>query len=84
LLDGTLLIKRWTPQPGKAHPDDGCNLEAYFDHANLELETLAPLERLEPGATATHVEEWELISGVSEPATIEGVRTLATVYRFAV
>lgn len=76
LLDGTLLLKRWTPQPGKPHPDDGCNLEAYFDHANLELETLAPLAQVEPGATATHIEEWELIGGITEPPTLEGVRAL--------
>lgn len=76
LIDGTLLIKRWTPQPGRPHPDDGCNLEAYFDHTNLELETLAPLELLEPGATARHTEEWELIGGITEPPTLEGVRAL--------
>jgi hypothetical protein len=74
LLDGTLLIKRWTPQPGLPHPDDGCNLESYFDEDNLELETLAPLTRLEPGATASHVEEWELIDASSITPTIDGVR----------
>jgi hypothetical protein len=84
LLEGTLFVKRWTPQLGKPHPDDGCNLEAYFDHANLELETLAPLERLEPGATATHVEEWELIGGITTPPTIEGVREMASVHSLTV
>jgi hypothetical protein len=48
----------------------------FYGHANLELETLAPLERLGPGATARHVEEWEIVGGITEPPTIEGVRAL--------
>jgi hypothetical protein len=76
-LGSTLLVKRYTPQPGRPHPDDGCNLECYFDQANVELETLAPLELLQPGATSVHVEEWQLYTGVPTPPDIAGVRRLA-------
>jgi Domain of unknown function (DUF4380) len=60
LRDELLLIKRFTPQPGRAHPDNGCNIECYTDELNLEIETIAPLERLEPGQSATHEETWEV------------------------
>lgn len=76
LLDDTLLVKRHTPRPGLPHPDMGCNIEAYFDQNNLELETLAPLELLEPGQSAVHIEEWELHTGVKADVSIEGVRLL--------
>lgn len=78
LLGGTLLVKRFTPQPDLPHPDMGCNLECYYDQHNLELETLAPLTSLEPGETASHTEIWELHGGLDVAPTIEGVRELAS------
>jgi hypothetical protein len=57
-----LLVKRFVPQPNLAHPDSGCNVEVYSNDEHLELETLAPLCRLEPGQCVTHVETWELYS----------------------
>ena len=40
------------------------NLEVYTDRRILELETLAPLGVLKPGASATHKECWHLFRGV--------------------
>lgn len=77
LLGETLLVKRFTPQPGRPHPDMGCNLECYYDEYNVELETIAPLTTLEPGETASHTEVWELYGGLTVEPTIAGVRGLA-------
>lgn len=57
---GHVLIKRAPFQPGAAYPDLGCSLEAYTDGGMLELETLGPLARLEPGASLEHTETWSL------------------------
>ena len=41
-------------------PDDGCSVETYTDGPFQELETLGPLQTLEPGQTASHTETWFL------------------------
>jgi hypothetical protein len=71
LRDGVLFVKRFTPRPGEAHADLGCNVEIYSADAFLELETLGPLERLSPGESSTHVERWELWSGVRGAPSFE-------------
>ena len=38
----------------------------------LEMETLSPLNLLEPGSDVTHVEEWELFDGVPMTSYDEG------------
>jgi len=57
---GTLFVKRFPHEAGAAYPDLGSNNEIYTNGAMLEVETVAPLRRLEPGAVATHVERWSL------------------------
>jgi hypothetical protein len=74
LSGGVLFVKRWEPCPGSAHVDFGCNCESYCNDEFIEVETVGPLVRLQPGASTTHVEEWELyrVEGVEQ--TLEGVR----------
>lgn len=57
---GVLFRKRFPVYGGRAHPDMECNAELYCNDRFVELETLGPLVRLEPGQTASHVEQWEL------------------------
>jgi hypothetical protein len=57
---GGLFLKRFEPLTGLDYPDRGCNVEIYCNERVLELETLGPLQRLEPGQCAMHVETWEL------------------------
>jgi hypothetical protein len=78
LRNEILFLKRFTPQIGRAHPDNGCNIECYFDQYNMEIETIAPLEQLEPGATVTHQETWELTHIPGAVATHEGARAVFT------
>jgi hypothetical protein len=60
LLDGEAFIKRSSYRPGATYPDMGCNAETYTDPEMLEVETLGPLTRLDPGAHADHRESWLL------------------------
>lgn len=60
LRQGVLLLKRFTVQAERPHVDRGCNVEVYCNDHLAELETLGPLERIEPGQTVFHRETWEL------------------------
>lgn len=68
LLDGVTFIKRFEPgEQGRIFPDGGCNIESYCNDQFFELETLGPLGRLEPGASVSHTETWELHDGIDQP-----------------
>jgi hypothetical protein len=60
LLGPTLFVKRFPYEEGANYPDYGCNTEAFTAGSFIEIESLSPLRRLEPGATAEHTERWHL------------------------
>lgn len=60
LLNGEVFVKRYGCEVGAVYPDMGCNTETYTDAGILEIETLGPLSRLEPGASVEHRESWLL------------------------
>jgi hypothetical protein len=68
-LGGALFVKRFSPAPSAIYPDLGSAVELYTDARMLELETLGPVARLEPGATVTHVERWSILADVPQPAS---------------
>ena len=70
LLNGEAFIKAYQAVPGATYPDMGCNTEMYTDPGMLEVETLGPLTRLEPGAHVDHVERW-LLAKVAPGASDE-------------
>jgi hypothetical protein len=63
-LDGILFRKTFDPHPELTHPDNNCNTEIYCNDRFIELESLAPLTRLLPGATVSHEETWDVSSDV--------------------
>jgi hypothetical protein len=65
LLNGELFVKR-TEAPGDPsdYPDLGCSFETFTNADFLELETLGPMVKLEPGQSATHTERWTAFRGV--------------------
>ncbi|HHU78641.1 MAG: hypothetical protein ACOX27_01330 [Caldicoprobacterales bacterium] len=65
---GNLFIKRFRHVMGAVYPDYGVSYETYTNDYMMEMESLSPLTRLEPGDTINHLEEWELIENVSRPA----------------
>jgi hypothetical protein len=65
---GFLFLKKFDiPTTGK-YPDLNTNLECWSNQELLELETLAPLELLEPGNSLSHRENWYLAQNVPQPA----------------
>ncbi|MFM8394578.1 MAG: DUF4380 domain-containing protein, partial [Acidobacteriota bacterium] len=57
---GQLFIKRFRYVEGAVYPDRGSSVELFTNNRMLELETLAPLVKLAPGATVDYEERWEL------------------------
>jgi hypothetical protein len=60
LNDGQLFVKRFDYQDGKAYPDNGCNFETFTNQDMLEMESLGPVVRLEPGQKVEHTEQWQI------------------------
>lgn len=55
-----LFIKRFSPIEGARYPDYNSSFEVFANNRLLELETLAPLDTLHPGAVVEHEEHWTL------------------------
>jgi hypothetical protein len=64
-LAGELFVKRYDADPSKSYPDLGASYETFTNDLTLELETLGPLTRLEPGERLEHTERWSLHRGVA-------------------
>jgi hypothetical protein len=75
LIGNTLFVKRFAPRVDQPYPDFGCNAEVYCCDQFIEVESLGPLVTLHPGASAVHVETWELHTGVSGTETPAGLRS---------
>jgi hypothetical protein len=63
-MDGILFRKSFGARTDVLHPDNNSNAEVYCNAEFVELESLAPLERLNPGASVTHVETWDIFYGL--------------------
>ena len=57
-------MKRFGWLKDATYPDFGSNTGTYTAGTFIELETLAPLSRLAPGASAEHTERWFLFRNV--------------------
>ncbi|MEN8240897.1 MAG: hypothetical protein ABFS17_03160 [Chloroflexota bacterium] len=66
-LAGTLFVKRAAYNHQAQYFDLGSSSECYFNDRFLELETLGPISKLQPGERATHTETWELFQDIEEP-----------------
>ena len=63
---GYTFLKRFYTYHGEPLPDRGCNFESYTKQGMLEVESLAPLQTIEPGKKSdTHIERWTLTEGVA-------------------
>jgi hypothetical protein len=71
------FVKRFYPQVAQPHPDFGCNAEVYVNNLFLELETIGSLRCLAPGQSVSHIEQWEIFTGVHAAPTLDEIRTLA-------
>jgi len=62
-----LFVKKFTYCPGAPYPDLGCSVETFTNADMLEVETVAPLCKLQPGAVIEHTEYWALFRDVPMP-----------------
>jgi len=60
LIDGHLFTKGVMPSGPGRYPDRGAVGQFYLGDAFCELETVGPLSSLEPGASVSHREVWEI------------------------
>ncbi|MEJ8568027.1 hypothetical protein [Elongatibacter sediminis] len=65
---GSVFVKTFGFLEEATYADMGCNFETFTMPGFLELESLGPLQRIEPGATAVHDEIWHVRSGVRLPS----------------
>ena len=64
-VEGVLFRKSFMVNQNVTYPDNNCNAEMYCDERFVELESLGPLEELNPGNKAVHIETWELLEGMN-------------------
>ena len=76
-LDGILFRKKFEAQRNTSYPDNNCNTEMYCNDRFVELESLGPLTRLDPGASITHVEIWEILKEIDFLPEALKIRLLA-------
>lgn len=58
-----VFIKRFDFDKKATYPDFNCNTECYTRADMIEIESLGPLQKMEPGAKVEHVETWFLFKG---------------------
>ncbi|HXX99856.1 MAG TPA: hypothetical protein VEI54_02975 [Candidatus Limnocylindrales bacterium] len=71
---GCVFLKRALVWTGATYPDFGCNFEIFTNAEFLELETLGPIVRLQPGESTQHTEHWWLFDGIPPITTEDDIR----------
>ncbi len=72
-----VFVKHFRHEKGRLYPDRNSNFEVFTNGDFMELESLSPLQKLAPGQSASHQEQWQLFDKLELPADDEGIeRTL--------
>ncbi len=66
-IDNTLFVKTFDYFKDKIYPDLGSTVEVFTNSQMLELETLSPLQKLQPGKYIEHKENWFLFTDIEKP-----------------
>ena len=77
LLGRTLFVKRAPFDPDADYYDYGSSSQCYCNPKFLELETLGPCSTIDPGASVTHREVWEVYADVAMEPTEASARAWA-------
>ncbi|HLO28456.1 MAG TPA: hypothetical protein VK249_04940 [Anaerolineales bacterium] len=78
-LDGIFFVKRFDASTEiNSYPDGGCNVESYCNDKFIELETLGPLTKLEPGKSVFHMETWEIYTDLQSDLISPEVQKIVT------
>lgn len=76
-LNGALFVKHADYNAQAEYYDYGSSSESYCNGKFIELETLAPITTIAPGATATHIETWNLYKDIARPQNENEAQALA-------
>jgi hypothetical protein len=68
-----LFVKQFSYAEGRRYPDNGCNFETFTNQEFLEVESLGPLQRIAPGKSVEHVEQWWLLKDVGNDLSEAGI-----------
>jgi hypothetical protein len=63
-IDGLLFVKRASYDAGRDYYDFQSASECYCSPDFLELETLGPVDTIQPGGSISHSERWEIFDNV--------------------
>lgn len=66
-IEDELFIKTFDYIKDKQYPDFGSTVEVFTNQQMLELETLSPLYKIEPGQCIEHKENWTLLPNIEKP-----------------
>lgn len=61
-VNDLIFTKKFDYRANKIYPDMNSNVELYTAGSFVEIESLAPLEKLEPNESTEHLERWRLES----------------------
>jgi hypothetical protein len=75
-LEDTLFVKSSEYNPQAVYPDFGCSSECYCNDQFIELETLSPLQDIQPGDSIQHIETWDLHRAPKRPRTEDDIQRL--------
>src|SRR5215467_10149126 len=71
-LNGEVFIKRTEAIVDATYPDFGSSFETFTNKEFLEMETLSPLRKVQPGKAGEVVEHWTLRRNVRLPELTDG------------
>jgi hypothetical protein len=67
VLNGQAFVKQYEHDAAATYPDLGSSFETFTNRDMLEVETLGPVQVIQPGASAEHREHWHLLEGIQTP-----------------
>lgn len=73
---GHLFYKESPVIAGAIYPDRGTQSQVYSDGNFTELETMGPLQLVQPGESVTHNETWVLLDNIRVPENDNEINTL--------
>ncbi len=69
--NGDAFVKRYAHFEGENYPDNNVSFETYTNDFMLEIESLSPLMKVNPGEMLEHIEVWNITPDVKAPENTE-------------
>lgn len=72
-VDEAVFIKRFPYDSSATYPDMGINYATYTSGLFMEIESMGPVDLIDPGKSVTHVEHWYLFESKAPSGSDEAV-----------